>query len=242
MTERFAVITGSGFEAGAAVTGAEIPTNRFGRASAPLQQLRIGNQDVLALARHGIAHSLPPHAINYRANMQALKDAGAGDVVALCTVGIASDICAPGDVGIPRQILDYTWGREHTVFDGDDGRVEHVDFSEPFCQRLRAALLTAAESAGVRCYDGGTYAATQGPRLETAAEVDRLQNDGADYIGMTAMPEAVLARELGMRYAVIALVVNLAAGRGELPIHSEVELHSRRAHKASKSILDHFFM
>jgi purine nucleoside phosphorylase len=138
-------------------------------------------------------------------------------------------------------LLDYTWGREQTLFDGQCGAVEHIDFTQPFTASLREALLQAAASAGVDCYDGGVYAAVQGPRLETAAEVDRLERDGADFIGMTAMPEAAIAREAGVDYACIAMIVNPAAGRGDGSIHDAVERHTQDARSATMSTLEALF-
>ena len=142
---------------------------------------------------------------------------------------------------MPDQLLDYTWGREHTLYDGRRGVVEHIDFTEPFSPQLRAGLLAAASRAGIDCFDGGVYATTQGPRLETAAEIDRLERDGVDYVGMTAMPEAAIAREAGLDYACIAMVVNRAAGRGEVPIHDDVEASTAAARHATMTTLQAFF-
>jgi 5'-methylthioinosine phosphorylase len=194
-----------------------------------------------ALARHGDSHSIPPHAINYRANMYAFKKLGVDTVIALNTVGIVTSIREAGQVGIPDQILDYTWGREHTYLEVISDSVEHIDFTQPFAQALRQRLLAAAISADVDCYDGGVYAAMQGPRLETAAEVDRIERDGADYVGMTAMPEASLAAELGIDYACLAMIVNRAAGRGDRPIHGDVAANSATAKVLAIRILDHYF-
>ena len=151
-----------------------------------------------------------------------------------------SSIRDPGEIAVPDQLIDYTWGREHTIFDGRDGVVEHVDLTQPFSTELRQLLLNAAKAVDIDCYDGGVYAATQGPRLETAAEVDRLERDGADYIGMTAMPEAALARELGLEYASIAMIVNRAAGRGDRPIHDDVESSTLSARIVTMSLLRQF--
>jgi purine nucleoside phosphorylase len=142
---------------------------------------------------------------------------------------------------VPAQIVDYTWGRAHTIYDGKDDDFDHVDFTQPFSEPLRAAMLSAADSAGIDCYDGGVYAATQGPRLETAAEVDRLERDGADFVGMTGMPEASLARELGADYACLSLVVNLAAGRSDVPIHDDVEANMAAARMRAMQVLKQFF-
>ena len=237
----YALIIGSGFES---VTGAgegsEFET-RFGRPSAPIYSTQLEGCPLLTIARHGDMHSVPPHAINYRANLVALQDAGARSVVALNTVGVVSDVRKPGTIAVPDQVIDYTWGREHTIYDGSDGKVEHIEFTQPFSAKLRQQLLAAAESAGVDCYDGGVYAATQGPRLESAAEIDRLDRDGADFVGMTAMPEAALAAELGLEYACLALIVNYAAGRGDRPIHDDVEASTAAARTATMDLLRKFF-
>ena len=167
------------------------------------------------LARHGYGHTIAPHEVNYRANIWALKDAGARSIVSVASVGgIRNDIW-PGMLVLPDQVLDYTWGRASTFFEGPGSPVNHIDFTEPYSKELRATLLRAAADCGERVHDGGVYAATQGPRLETAAEITRLERDGADIVGMTGMPEAALARELGLEYAAITVVANYAAGRGD---------------------------
>jgi 5'-methylthioadenosine phosphorylase len=167
------------------------------------------------LARHGYGHTIPPHEVNYRANLWALYEQGAKRVIAVASVGgIRADLI-PGEIVIPDQIIDYTYGRPFTYFDGRERPVTHIDFTLPYSPVLRTQILTAAEKANVKCFDGGVYAATQGPRLETKAEINRLERDGADMVGMTGMPEAALARELGLSYAAIAVVVNYAAGRGD---------------------------
>jgi 5'-methylthioadenosine phosphorylase len=169
---------------------------------------------VILLARHGYGHTIPPHQINYRANIWALQACGASTVLALATVGGIRDDLSPGVLLVPDQILDYTHGRPATYFTLADRGVHHIDFTFPYSKELRVACIEAARRVGEPIVDGGVYAATQGPRLETAAEVNRLERDGADVIGMTGMPEAVLAKELGLPYATLAIVVNYAAGRG----------------------------
>lgn len=241
MPELSALIIGSGFERLAPGEPGDRIENRFGTPSAPIKAIEIAGQRVLSLARHGEPHSIPPHAINYRANLLALKEAGATEIIALNTVGVISAVREPGQIAVPRQILDYTWGREHTIFDGSDGKVEHIEFTEPFTARLRLALLAAASRADLDCFDGGVYAATQGPRLETAAEVNRLERDGADFVGMTGMPEAAIAHELGLDYACLALIVNRAAGRSDTPIHADVEASSVSARTLAESLLRQFF-
>lgn len=176
---------------------------------------RLEGADVVFLARHGDGHTIAPHRINYRANIWALHACGARDVLAVATVGGIRGDLGPGALVIPDQIIDYTHGRESTFFDGVAEPLDHVDFTRPFCEELRRRLLRCGDAAGEKLADGGTYGATQGPRLETAAEIRRMARDGADIVGMTGMPEAALARELDLAYAAIAVVVNHAAGRGE---------------------------
>jgi 5'-methylthioinosine phosphorylase len=187
----------------------------YGDPSGAITCGKIGKSDVLFLARHGYGHTIPPHEVNYRANLWALKDAGADSVVSVASVGgIRNDIW-PGAILLPHQVIDYTWGRASTFFEGPGAPVNHIDFTEPYSRVMRARLLNAAAAAAERVTDGGVYAATQGPRLETAAEIHRLERDGADIVGMTGMPEAALAREIGLEYAALTVVANYAAGRGD---------------------------
>jgi 5'-methylthioadenosine phosphorylase len=187
----------------------------YGEPSGPLAFGRVRSREVMFLARHGYGHTIAPHEVNYRANLWALKDAGADTVVSVASVGaIRSDI-APGALLLPDQVIDYTWGRGSTFFEGAGAPVNHIDFTEPYSRPLREQLLRAAAACGEAVFDGGVYAATQGPRLETAAEINRLERDGADVVGMTGMPEAALAREISLEYAAIAVVANYAAGRGD---------------------------
>lgn len=168
-------------------------------------------EEIVFLARHGYGHTLAPHVINYRANLWALRDVGVTRIVSVATTGGIRDDCAPGTLVVPDQIVDYTWGRASTFVDAEQP-VIHPDMTEPFSASLRAELLEGAAACGIPIVDGATYACTQGPRLETAAEVRRLRNDGCDLVGMTAMPEAALARELGIEYAALCVVTNYAAG------------------------------
>lgn len=238
---RYAIIAGSGFAGLGREGPARAVTTAYGAPSAPLRQLEIGGLAAWLLARHGEPHVLPPHRINYRANLMALKRVGADRIVALNTVGAIHPRHAPGGLALPDQLIDYTYGRDHSIHAGNRATLEHIDFTEPFCGALRRSLLAAADAAGVACHDGGVYAVTQGPRLETAAEVDRLERDGADFIGMTAMPEASLARELGMRYACLSLIVNSAAGRGERGIHDDIEATTATARQQAMRLLRAFF-
>jgi 5'-methylthioadenosine phosphorylase len=211
-----AIIGGSGLErlANLEVRRREVVSTPYGEPSSALSFGTIRARDVVFLARHGESHTIPPHAVNYRANLWALHAAGAKRILAIATVGGIKAHLVPGSLVVPHQILDYTHGREATFVTASDGRLLHVDFTVPYSRELRACLLAAAARAGYRALDGATYAATQGPRLETAAEIDRLERDGADIVGMTGMPEAALARELALPYAALAVVVNPAAGRG----------------------------
>ena len=186
----------------------------YGVPSGPLRIGRLGDRRVAFLARHGEGHALPPHRVNYRANLHALKQAGAQRVLALNTVGGITDGYGPRVLACPDQLIDYTWGRESTFWDGE-GEALHVDFGHPYSPMFRHKLLAAARVTGVRVVEGGCYGATQGPRLETNAEIARMRRDGCDLVGMTGMPEAGLARELGLEYACLAIVANWAAGCGD---------------------------
>ena len=188
----------------------------YGAPSGPLRIGRLGQAQVAFLARHGEGHALPPHRINYRANLHALQQAGARRVLALNTVGGITGACGPRVLACPDQLIDYTWGRESSFWDGE-GDVLHVDFGQPYSPALRGQVLAAAQAAGVAVLDGGCYGATQGPRLESSAEIVRMRRDGCDLVGMTGMPEAGLARELGLDYACLAIVANWAAGAGPDP-------------------------
>ena len=211
-----AVIGGSGLTA---FDGLEVVRNEsigtpWGQPSAPLSYGTLAGAEIVFVARHGVPHAVPPHRVNYRANIWALHHAGVRRIIAVAAVGGIRPCFDSGAIVVPDQIVDYTWGRNHTFFEDDLQHVVHVEFTAPYCGRLRSGLLDAARRAGIDAADGATYAATQGPRLESAAEIDRLERDGCDVVGMTGMPEAALARELGMSYAHCAVVSNRAAGRG----------------------------
>lgn len=211
-----AIIGGSGLTrlSTLAVSRREVVRTPYGDPSSVLVFGRILGHDAVFLARHGHGHTIPPHRVNYRANLWALKDRGATTVIAVASVGgIRGHV--PGELVLPHQLIDYTWGREQTFFDGGDRKVVHVDFTRPYTPALREDCLGAAKDAAIALTDGGVYGAVQGPRLETAAEIDRMDRDGATLVGMTGMPEAALARELELPYAAICVVVNHAAGRGD---------------------------
>lgn len=191
----------------------QIMRTPYGEPSSPLTFGEINDNKVVFLARHGYGHTIPPHAVNYRANLWALQSSNLSRVISVASVGGIRADFTPGVIAIPDQIIDYTHGRKYTYYEGIDRPVTHIDFTEPYCPIMRKCLLEAAKRADENVTDGGVYGATQGPRLETAAEINRLERDGADMVGMTGMPEAALAKELGLCYATIAVVANHAAGR-----------------------------
>ncbi len=226
---------------GLTLTRSEKVNTPYGKPSAPLVYGQINAVDIVFLARHGEDHSIPPHRVNYRANLFALHEAGVEDIIAVAAVGGVREDMAPGVMALPDQIIDYTWGREQTFFDDDLDQVTHIDFSNPYCETLRSRLLATAKACGVVVTDGGIYGATQGPRLETAAEIDRMQRDGCTLVGMTGMPEAALARELGLCYASCAVVANWAAGRGEGEISmAEIEVTLDTAMEQVRALLSGF--
>jgi len=194
----------------------------YGAPSAPLLLGKVYGIQALFLARHGEGHRIPPHAINYRANLWALKQAGARTIVAIAAVGAIAPWLPPGTVAVPADLIDYTWGREHSYSDGVNAELQHVEFTEPYSERVRRELLHGALAARIDIAEGGVMGVTQGPRLESTAEIKRLKRDGCDMVGMTGMPEAGLARELGLDYASLAVSVNWAAGLGSGDIHGEI--------------------
>jgi 5'-methylthioinosine phosphorylase len=190
----------------------------------------LGGKRVAFLARHADGHSIPPHRINYRANVWALHSLGARRVLGINAVGGIRADMAPQVLAVPEQIIDYTHGRIASFCDADGAKVEHIDFSEPYSAGLCAKLLAAAKRAGIAVVDGGCYGATQGPRLETRAEIARMRRDGCDLVGMTGMPEAALARELKLEYACLAVVANWAAGCPQGDAAPEISLPEIFAH------------
>ncbi|HET6563886.1 MAG TPA: S-methyl-5'-thioinosine phosphorylase [Xanthomonadales bacterium] len=193
----------------------------YGLPSAAIQVVASDPLRVLFLPRHGSPHRFPPHKVNYRANMWALKEAGADHVLGVFAVGGMGGPYSPGALAAPDQLIDYTWGREHTYSDSGDVELQHVDFSWPFEGLLRRQLLAAAEAEGIALLDRACLGVFQGPRLETAAEVRKAANDGCNLAGMTALPEAALARELGLDYAGLAVVSNFGAGVTDQPLSEE---------------------
>ncbi|KXS49197.1 MAG: 5'-methylthioadenosine phosphorylase, partial [Marinobacter sp. T13-3] len=211
------IIGGTGLTTlkGLAIDQERAAPNQWGEPSDKLVFGSLGEQPVIFLARHGNPHRIPPHEVNYRANIQALYDAGVRTVVGVNAVGGIHSEMGPAQVVVPDQLIDYTWGRASTFFEGELEHVTHIDFTHPYDASAREQLIAAARKLDVSFSDFGVYGATQGPRLETAAEIRRLERDGCDLVGMTGMPEAVLAAELGMRYVCLGLVVNWAAGKTE---------------------------
>jgi 5'-methylthioinosine phosphorylase len=237
-----AIIGGTGLTSlkGLAITRREVVNTPYGEPSGPLIHGSFCDKPVVFLARHGYGSNIPPHRVNYRANVWALKHIGVESVIAVNAVGGVRKDLRPGRLVVPDQIVDYTWSRGHSFFEDGLNHVIHVDFTEPYCQRLRDGLLQAAQQAQLDVVEGGTYAATQGPRLETAAEIDRLEGDGCDVVGMTGMPEAALARELDLCYAALAVVANAAAGRGKGPTSmGEIEANLRKGMEQVRLLLEH---
>ncbi len=217
----YAIIGGSGLTSlgNLNVTRREVMRTPYGEPSGALSFGQLGGCDIVFMPRHGYGHTIPPHQINYRANLWAVREAGVAGVLAVTSVGGIREDFGPGTLVAPDQIIDYTHARQHTFFEGRESTigapVSHIDFTWPYSKALRERLLAAAKRAGETLHDGGVYGATQGPRLETAAEVARMERDGCDLVGMTGMPEAALARELELEYAALAVVANYAAGRGD---------------------------
>jgi len=211
-----AIIGGTGLTSlkGLELTRREVVHTPYGEPSGPLTHGLLCGKEVVFLARHGYGHTIPPHRINYRANIWALEHTGVKRVIAIAAVGGIRADMAPGRLVIPDQIIDYTWSRGSTYFEEGLTHVTHIDFTQPYCEELRQLLIQGCRTSSLDTCDEGTYGATQGPRLETAAEIDRLERDGCSIVGMTGMPEAALARELELCYASCAIVANWAAGRG----------------------------
>ena len=201
----------------------------YGAASGEVLIGDFAGRRVAFLARHGEHHTLPPHRVNYRANLWALHSLGARRVVGINAVGGIRGDTGPRAIVVPDQLIDYTHGRLSSYCDVDGAEVKHIDFSAPYAESLRQQLLAAAAKAGIAVIGGGCYGATQGPRLETRAEIARMKRDGCDLVGMTGMPEAALARELALDYACLALVANFAAGCGD---EAQISIEEIFAHLA----------
>ena len=224
---KLAIIGGTGLTSlkDLRLTRREVMHTPYGEPSAPLVFGEMAGKELLFLPRHGAGHTIPPHKINYRANLWALKESGVQQVIAVNAVGGIREDMQPGKLIVPDQLVDYTWSRTNTFFEEGLSHVTHIDFTEPYSAALRQVLIETATEVGLEVIGEGTYAATQGPRLETAAEINRLERDGCDLVGMTGMPEAALARELELDYACLAVVANMGAGRGEAEITMEMIEH-----------------
>ncbi len=238
-----AIIGGSGLDAieELEITNRKVVRTPYGDPSGIVIAGNLYGKSFVFLPRHGSTHTIPPHKVNYRANIWALKDYGVDTIIAFAAVGAIDDNLVPGTVVIPDQLIDYTWGREHTFFDGTSEIVQHVEFDSPYSAGTRSQLIEAAKQADVAAIAHGTYAVTQGPRFETPAEIVKLERDGATIVGMTGMPEAVLARELQIDYACVAIVVNPAAGKGNEAISLEkIEKFLETGSATALSILKYF--
>lgn len=232
----FAVIGGTGLTeiVGLEIIHREVVHTPYGEPSGQFTHGMMGDKRIVFVARHGYTHNIPPHKVNYRANIWALHSLGVKNVVAIAAVGGITALMKPRTLVVPDQIIDYTWGRQHTFFEERLKSVTHVDFSQPYTEELRQILLCSGAQSGVAMVDGGTYGATQGPRLETAAEIIRMERDGCDLVGMTGMPEAALAREVGLHYASCAVVANWAAGKGDEAVISMSDIHQNLAASMSE--------
>ena len=226
-----AIIGGTGLTrlAGLEIIKSEAIDTPFGKPSAEYVTGELAGKKIIFLARHGNPHRIPPHKINYRANVWGLRQLGVSEIIAVAAVGGITPEMMPAHIAIPDQIIDYSYGRKHTFFEDEADPVVHIDFSFPYTQSLRAKLIRAAKKIELAVSPIATYGCTQGPRLETAAEISRMEQDGCDIVGMTGMPEAALAKELDMHYAAVAVVANWAAGKteGEITM-AEIE-HSLHA-------------
>jgi 5'-deoxy-5'-methylthioadenosine phosphorylase len=224
VTTSVAVIGGTGMNQwpGFEVKESRAVLTPYGKPSMPLLFGHVYGVDAVFLARHGEGHKLAPHAINYRANLWALHEVGVKSIVAISAVGGISANLPPAALAVPSDLVDYTWGREHSFCDGVEQPLKHAEFTDPYSARIRDALLRGAAAASIEIVDGGVMGVTQGPRLESRAEIRRMKQDGCDMVGMTGMPEAGLARELELDYASLAVSVNWAAGMGEGDIHGEI--------------------
>lgn len=212
----------------------------YGSSSAPIAAYEVHGTQLLFIARHGHQHSIPPHKVNYRANLYALHQAGVKRVIAVNAVGAITERFEPGMLAVPDQLIDYTWAREQSYSDGGAFGLQHIEFTHPFAGDLRQEVLAAAEAWSIPALDGGCIGVVQGPRLETDAEIRRLRNDGCDIVGMTSMPEASLAKELGMDYASICPVANWAAGIADQEITMEaIQETIRDSVRQARTLIEH---
>ncbi len=241
MIPTIAIIGGTGLSSldTLKITHRETQSTPYGEPSSPMIHGVLGGRAVVFLARHGLHHTLPPHKVNYRANLWALHRIGVQKVIAVAAVGGIRDDMEPGVLAFPDQLVDYTWGRHCTFFEDNLTHITHIDFTEPYRGEVRERLIQAARALNLNARESCAYAAMQGPRLETAAEIRKLERDGCDIVGMTGMPEAALARELGLRYATCAVVANRAAGKtpGEITM-AEIERNLQDGMTRVKALLE----
>ena len=240
---KLAIIGGTGLKQ---INGLEITDNQqletpYGNPSAEYLSGIINDTEIIFLARHGDPHIIPPHKINYRANIWGLNELGVTEIIAVAAVGGITPTMAPAQLVLPDQIIDYSYGREHTFFSDDLETVTHIDFTYPYNKQLRKRLIQAATKAKLEISKSGTYGCTQGPRLESAAEIKRMERDGCDLVGMTGMPEAALAKELNINYATLAVIANWAAGKSEGEITmAEIEHHLKNGMANVTNLLSSF--
>jgi 5'-methylthioinosine phosphorylase len=242
--KRLAIIGGTGLSqlADLKIIASEQLNTPYGSPSADFIIGKLNQKEIVFLARHGNPHSIAPHKINYRANIWGLKQLGVESIIAVAAVGGITPKMVPAHIAIPDQIIDYSYGRKHTFFEDDLDPVTHIDFSYPYSQDLRGQLIHATKQAGLQVSPIGTYGCTQGPRLETAAEIKRMEQDGCDIVGMTGMPEAALAKESGLAYAAVAVIANWAAGKSEGEITmAEIEQNLHKG-MANTALLLHAFV
>jgi 5'-methylthioinosine phosphorylase len=243
MKTELAIIGGTGLTAldGLKITESKWVDTEWGKPSSELQFGELNGESVVFLARHGNPHVIPPHRVNYRANIAALAEVGVKTIIGVNAVGGIRKDMSPASIAIPDQLIDYTWGRAQTFFDENLDGVTHIDFTAPYSETVRQSLIAAAKQTGVDVIDSGVYGATQGPRLETSAEIRRMERDGCDLVGMTGMPEAALAAEKGLYYASLCLVVNWAAGKSDHIITmAEIEEAIDQGMGNVRKILAHF--
>ena len=238
-----AIIGGRGLTqlANLKITHQQVMRTPYGEPSGAFLFGTLNDHEVIFLARHGYGHTIPPHLVNYRANLWVLREQGASAIISVATVGGIRTDLKPGVIAVPQQIIDYTHGRDATFFEGRDKPYSNIDFTLPYSEKLRGRIMKGAMTAKQPCVDGGVYAATQGPRLDSIAEINRYERDGADMVGMTGMPETALARELGLNYATIAVVANYAPGRGDSATGINIESVNATATEAMtrvRSILE----
>jgi len=237
---KLAIIGGTGLSQmnGLKITNTQPIDTPYGKPSANYIHGEVNGKEVIFLARHGNPHNIPPHKINYRANIWGLKHLGVTEIIAVAAVGGITSEMAPAHIAIPDQIIDYSYGREHTFFADNLEHVTHIDFTYPYNKLIRDTLIQLANKHDITISPTATYGCTQGPRLESAAEITRMERDGCDLVGMTGMPEAALAKELEINYAGISIVANWAAGKstGEITM-TEIELHLKNGMSGVEQLL-----